>query len=338
MIIVNPLKKKRVHEHLSTYHKVSHIVLIWGKNDLNKFKIINTMDEELYDIIINDDNLMNKTNETKKYQTDEYGEDCKHDNYVLMDGFKICEECGIQLDADEFSQDAKWRYCGNTSVNASTNSQHNDKNIDDVFDKLSINISRAYKEETNNKFQETLERERLTDKSVSAKKNNASRGTVIRGNTRDSLVAGCLWHVYYEHDDPRTTSEISVMFRLNKTNVSAGKSRYEQVFPEHRNREITAKNLLNRMMQKAGIDPQYYKEISNIEESFRGTSKELLRSNSDSVAAAVLYKFLENNPDYQKGLGLCKKSFAEKVSLSDITITKLVKVINEVERRRKLAT
>jgi transcription initiation factor TFIIIB Brf1 subunit/transcription initiation factor TFIIB len=264
------------------------------------------------------------------------GESCQHLNRINDDyecNIVYCADCGQQLTLEEFSQEAEYHFGDSrTKTIRCHRVRCAEKTIDDVFTELNLNIPQALKDRTNEKFQQTL---------VYEKEINNKSSLVSRSASRKSLAAGCIWHVYYEQDDPRTTSELSEMFGINKTLVEKGKSRYEQAFPGDRRRRISAHMLLKRMMQKSGIDPQYYTEIADAEQQFRGTTQALIRSNVDSVAAAFIYDWLKNHKEYMDSLGLTDKTYSEKVKFSEITIKKLGQQINEVrvkytEKQKKL--
>jgi hypothetical protein len=112
---------------------------------------------------------------------------------------------------------------------------------------------------------------------------------------------------------------------LSKKDMSAGLTKYYEKFPEDRTTHVKPENLIRRIISLAEIDNEHYRPILALTKYLDGTSSLLNRSNTQSVAAAIVYLYLCINPDYKQTAGLTKIVFAKKIKLSDITIIKLAK-------------
>jgi transcription initiation factor TFIIIB Brf1 subunit/transcription initiation factor TFIIB len=154
----------------------------------------------------------------------------------------------------------------------------------------------------------------------------------VRGKGRKAIVAACLFYVYPEFGEYRTSDYIRGLFELDKKNMSAGLSRYYEVFPEARNLEIRPVDLIRWILTLTGIKISHYRKIVKIAQYLEGSSQLLERSSPQSVASAIVYFYLCLHPKYKHELGLTKNRFADKTMLSDITVGKLVKEAAAVGR------
>jgi len=109
-----------------------------------------------------------------------------------------------------------------------------------------------------------------------------------------------------------------------------GLTYYYNSFPEASIMTEKPENLLKWILTLTGIDQQHYRKIVRICRFIDNSTVLLKRSSPQSVASAVVYFYLCMNPQYREELGLTKNKFAEKVFLSDITVTKLVKEAEKV--------
>lgn len=149
--------------------------------------------------------------------------------------------------------------------------------------------------------------------------------STVRGDGRLAIVAACLFHTYPKFGEFRTSDHIRQMFNLNKKSMSDGLTRYAEAFPKARNSSIRPEELIRWIMTMTGVDQAHYKKIVQIARYLEKSSRLLERSSPQSVASAIIYFYLCLYPDYKRQLGLTKNKFAEQASLSDITVTKLVK-------------
>ena len=144
---------------------------------------------------------------------------------------------------------------------------------------------------------------------------------IFRGKSLKSIVASCLFHTYQEFGEFRTSNYIRELFNV-KQNMSLGMTKYLKAFPEARTKHVTPQKHLPWIMKLTGVDCSHYRRIRAITLYIVAASELVERSNPQSVAAAIIFLYLCMNQNYKNKLGITMSSFAKKVKLSDITITK----------------
>lgn len=268
-------------------------------------------DQDFLDIFDGDDSTIKALQKAVK-KIGKATFNCNHERSVEEDGVMTCQDCGYETSV--LTCAAEWHYYGAADSRTSRDPSRCHKSkistrggIDDVFKKAGIDFPDAVKEETSARYQ------------------IISNGDTMRGKGRKEVVAACLLHVLRSRGDIRTADEISKMFGLPKSAMSDGLSKYYTAFPK--DRTVTPKpcDLVRRIMFLAGIPAEHYGNIVNLCKALENTSQLLNSSNVQSVASATAYLYLCIFPVLKEKLGLTKAKFADKTSLSDITITKLVK-------------
>jgi transcription initiation factor TFIIIB Brf1 subunit/transcription initiation factor TFIIB len=226
-----------------------------------------------------------------------------------LDGLSLCLDCG--LEANSITYEAEWRKYSDADGRASKDTSRcnmyksNAKSIDNVVEKL--DLPEAIKAD------------------VQARYNKIANGKTFRGKCRAAVVATCLFYIYIHRGDFRTNDDVRQMFpNVQKKDMSQALTKYLSVFSEDRTFSMEPVHLLKRFMFLLNIDVStYYDEIRKLFHYVKNRSQTLVHSNPQSVAAAIIYLYLLMNPKLMKRLKLTKALFAEKVSLSDITVTKL---------------
>jgi len=266
------------------------------------------------------ENNIQYTKFTKKIQTDviDIIKNCKHEYSIEEDGISICEECGIQTEIASY--DPEWRMYSDSKSTKDPTRCHKIKSTVKTIDSVveSLQLPESIKMATEEKYRLVVG-------------NKTSRGTGRKG-----IIAACLLYSYRDMNDYRTQDEVRQIFGLSKKDMSAGLTKYYEKFPQDRITHVKPENLIRRIMSQAEIDEKHFHSIKALTKYLDGTSSLLNRSNTQSVAAAIVYLYLCINPDYKKTSGLTKTVFAKRIKLSDITIIKLAKeackvVMDEVE-------
>jgi transcription initiation factor TFIIIB Brf1 subunit/transcription initiation factor TFIIB len=269
---------------------------------------MNQLEEELVDFFGNEQRYVKFLIESTP-KTDV----CSHKVFFEEDGIRLCYDCGQQIQYLDF--EAEWRFYGASDNRPSRDPSrcHRSKEstrggIDKVFVDAKLDIPQAIKKKTECKYKRIVGNE------------------TVRGRGRRSIVAACLLYVYREEGDFRTADEVRKMFNhLSKQEMSDGLSRYHMTFPEDRTKHARPVDLVRRIMHLTSVDIRHYPTIVTIAKHLENADMTLNHSSPQSVASAVVYLYLCLRPDYKEKLGLTKTKFAQKVGLSEITISKLVK-------------
>jgi transcription initiation factor TFIIIB Brf1 subunit/transcription initiation factor TFIIB len=248
----------------------------------------------------------------KKYLNELTKEDGVCEHKVVMDSgdFQVCTDCGDTKEV--FSYDPEWRYYGvqdNRAAKDPSRCRYSSNTASRTIKKaLEVRkISDAMVESTIKKYE-----------TVVGKK-------TMRGEKRNGIIAICLWVSLREIGDFRTVTEVGALFNLERKNLYKGLQTYSQAFPGDRTITVTPSDLLTRTIKLAEIQDSYKEELKKLCLQLENKSRMLGRSNPQSVAAAIVWLFLCLNPDVKAEHHLSKTLYAKRVSLSEITISKLAK-------------
>lgn len=242
---------------------------------------------------------------------------CLHESMYEDDcGMKICSKCRMEFEDITFEQE--WKYYPDTSFDGKDPSRchktrQKDKTLADIF--LDI------------RWEQTI----AIRANVERKYNAIVKGATIRGKRRKAIVAVCMFYVMYDFDECRPSDFFRDKFGLTKKDMSDGFTEYHETFPDSRTVNIKPMNLLRWIMSLVEIPhDQHYDAIKTIAEFTADATTLLKRSSPQSVASAVVYFYVCLNPHLKLQLKLSKNKFADKVKLSDITVSKLVKEMEEL--------
>lgn len=242
---------------------------------------------------------------------------CKHENiYEDDNGLYVCRDCHTEIEVFDF--DPEWRFYGSSDNRLSKNPERcsriksTGRGIRKVFEDNSIDIPNAIISQVEKKYQKVV------------------GNNTVRGKGRKAIIAACLFHVYIEINEFRTSDYIRNLFGLSKKEFSSGYNKYLEMFPKERIVNIKPEDLLRWILTITGMSQDHYRKILKISRYLENSSRLLKRSSPQSVASAIVYFYLCLHPKYKHKLGINKTEFAKKVYLSDITVSKLVKEASEI--------
>ena len=256
----------------------------------------------------------------KSVTVSEKDEICAHESMYEDDyGMKICSKCKREFEHMTYEQE--WKYYPDSSFDGKDPSRCHktrvtEKTLMDVFANIGWQPKPAIIANVEKRY------------------NQIVKGDTTRGKKRRAIVAVCVFFVMYEFGECRTSDYLRDKFNLSKKDMSDGFTAYHETFPESRTLDIKPVDLLKWIMSLVEIPLEpHYRKIHILAEYFSEASVPMKRSSPQSVASAIIYFYLCLNPELKTQLKLSKNKFAEKVKLSDITITKLV---NEASRISKV--
>jgi transcription initiation factor TFIIIB Brf1 subunit/transcription initiation factor TFIIB len=247
---------------------------------------------------------------------------CKHGSVHRDDaGILVCCLCGFEIDSLDFQQEWRWYGAADNRSARDPSRCHRQysapKGVRTVFESHKIDISPMMANLVEARYQKILQSE---------------GNKVLRGQSRESIVAACLFYIYQEFGEFRTSMHIQELFQIKQKNMSIGMNKYLKAFPEARVSHITPEKLLPWLMKLTDIDRSHYRRILIITRYMSATSELVERSNPQSVAAAIIFFYLCLNQDYKERMGITRANFAKRAKLSEITIIKIVKEISLISR------
>ncbi len=237
---------------------------------------------------------------------------CPHANLLEHNdvNFQTCADCGVTCEVIEYS--AEWKYYG-----ARDNKHAKDPS------RCHYSVSTSSRN-----IKKVLEQRKIKEATIAAtiKKYDKVVGkTTVRGDKRNGIIVVCLWHSLREEGDVREIREVGDMFGLERKFVSKGLHAYSVAFPGDRTKTITPIDLFPRMLRRAQLSESLHAPIVALYRSIADKSCALNRSNPQSVVASLIWLFLCLHADVKREYDLNKRKYAQRVELSEITISKLAK-------------
>ncbi len=238
---------------------------------------------------------------------------CFHENVISEKGVSVCVDCGEEIH-NKISHDKEWRYYG----------QSDTKHVSDPnrVQLRKIEERSIFRDVENLGFSE----------SIIAKANkiysDVTQGKIFRGNSRKAIVFACVFHAYKMSGKPQSHDRLIQIFNLNRKTGLRGLKYVNLNAPKEskiRTTYITAKNLIDEIMEKFSATKDQTNEVMELYEKVKNKSSRLNRCRPSSLASSLVYYWI-----CIKGKEITVKDFAKKVVLSELTINKIAKEISEV--------
>lgn len=269
------------------------------------------MTDDIFDIF--DEIEQKYENIDSSSDTNDDKESCSHKNTVNEGGMYLCRDCGIEL-SKVMSYEKDWRYYGNDDTRK--NSDPNRCHIRKVEDKS------IFKDVENFGFSEKIVN---TANDIYTQ---VTKGRIYRGNSRKAIIFGCVFHSIKMNGKSHTCESLGEIFKLDRKIILRGLKHVSLNAPK--SSQIKNKNgiseLLEEYILKFDIKEKDRDDIVDIYNKIRNKSTIINRSRPQSVISSLIYYFLckkygSNNVNI--------KDFTKKVKLSELTILKISKEIEE---------
>lgn len=244
---------------------------------------------------------------------------CSHPDYIedSDNDVRICVACGFEIRKLNFN--AEWRKYDNVGQDPSRchmpqQKQGDSKGIEQVFKTVGISdtLCQSIKNATTIRY------------------NKIVGGDTVRGNRRKALVAICLHFVYYHNGEKRSLDDVRRMFALSRRQLSTALITYYSTYPEDLTVVVNADELILPIVKKLNLAvvTEHTSFIIEFTKLIQNARKEIIESNTQYVAAACLYVYILFK---LKGIvKITKSSYAKISGVSDIALTKLIKVIYDL--------
>lgn len=238
---------------------------------------------------------------------------CSHTETIDEGGTITCTECGEELKRNVMHE-KEWRYYGSTDTKRSGDP----------------NRVQARKSDDKSIFKD-VETMRFSSKVVSDANDLytlVTKGHIYRGKTRKAIIFACIFQAYKTNNNPQPYDQLINMFSITKKAGLGGIKHVGLNAPKDSKMHtmyITPVNLMEDIMMKFNATEAQKDEVKMLYESIKNRSSILNRSRPQSVAAGVIYYWIDKN-----GININLKDFAQKADLSELTITKISKEIQIV--------
>lgn len=257
--------------------------------------------------------LVDFINGKPKNQGSVQDSECTHANTVDENGYTLCVNCGEEI-SKFILHEKEWRYYGN-----SDNKHASDPNRVQMRKNDERTI---YKDVENMGF---------NDKIVTAANKlymEVTNGNIKRGNSRKAIIFACIYLTYKSSGNPQSHETILKMFDLEKKVALQGLKDVVLDAPKSsivNTTNITPLHLIDNIMNLFKVTETEKDEVKKLYQVIHNRNSRLNRSRPQSCAAGIIYYWIcKNNKD------ISLKTFAKKANLSELTISKVAKIIEEV--------
>lgn len=273
---------------------------------------------------------------------------CGSINVSQEDNLQICQEC-FAIVGKIIENTAEWRYYGNddnrdgdpSRCGLPTNNLLPKSSIGSMIggcykDNIDIRRIRMFQMWNSMPYDErTLWN--VFDKMTSTTANNgipqkviddakvlyktASEKKISRGDNKEGLIASCIYHACLINKIPKSSKEIANMFNISHVTLNKGNSRFQTLLQIN----VSSPEPIDFISQYANNLNMSVKDIENCKRLVRFIEdNEIMNDNSPtSSAAGILYYY-----NTIQELGHTKKKFAKACNVSEVTIIKCYKIIN----------
>ena len=159
----------------------------------------------------------------------------------------------------------------------------------------------------------------------------ASSTKISRGTNRAGIIASCVFFACYDCDVPRSSKEIAEMFGISSNIMTKGVKKCQEIIhmdKKNKNRISKTKStkpedFINRFCNKLNIQEKDTEKVLSI---CKITVENFIISENTppSIASGCIYYFIKKT-----NKGITKKEISEICKISEVTINKCCKVIEE---------
>ena len=238
---------------------------------------------------------------------------CPHSTLVSENGFTLCEDCG-EIVSKEIQHEKEWRYYG----------QADSKHSSDP------NRVQARKNEEKGIFKD-VQGMGFSDKIVDEANeiySQVTKNEIKRGNSRKAIVFACIYQAYKLNNIPQDSDRLIKVFGLTRKAglsglkiVTLNAPKGSKIHDVH----ITPVHLIDGIMNKFDALPEQKEEVISLYHEVFNRDSRLNRSRPQSFSSGLIYYWI---CIHKKPVTL--KDFASKVGLSDLTISRVAKIIASI--------
>ena len=242
--------------------------------------------------------------------------DCLHKDIIMNNNINVCFHCGKQI-TKNLNCDKEWiKYSSfdgrhNSNPDRVQLRKTDDRNIFKDVEHLGFNSKIIFT--ANDIFQEV------------------TGGKIKRGKSRKSVIFACIFQAYKLNNNPQTHESLSKMFEINKKTglqgiklVILNISKQSKIHTTH----ITPVHLINEIMENFKVEEWQKNEVIELYNKIKNKNSKLNRVRPKSIAASLTYYWIVLN-----NKNISRKQFTKITGISEITVSKYSKIIEEILKK-----
>jgi transcription initiation factor TFIIIB Brf1 subunit/transcription initiation factor TFIIB len=149
---------------------------------------------------------------------------------------------------------------------------------------------------------------------------------IFRGNSRRAIVFACIYNAYKTSGNYQSHAKLIETFKITRKSALKGLRHVSlNASNESRTTYVTPISLVEEIMNEFGATTEQKSQVIAYYELIKNKSSKLNRSRPQSVASGLVYYWIK-----KEGKLISIKDFAEKIKLSELTITNIVKEITSL--------
>jgi len=238
---------------------------------------------------------------------------CLHPASIVENGVMLCMDCGNEI-TRIVSTDKDWRYYG----------------LNDARHNTDPTRVQARKNDERTIFKD-VEAMQFGDTIVSLANKlygDITAGQIKRGKSRKGLIFACVYMAYKMAGRPRPPESLIPAFSISKKDglkgiqeISLKVSKEQKLFMT----SITPVHLIEEIMGEFDARPEQVKEVLVLYSKIENKSSKINRARPQSTASGVVWYWICKN-----GKNINIKEFAQKIGLSELTITKIASIVADI--------
>lgn len=254
---------------------------------------------------MNDFEIFNKIEASFSFEKVEIT--CGHTNTIMEKSTLICIDCGEEIEKDIFMD--------NTKIQTT---------------KQDISRCHIRKVETKNIYKD-VEDMGFGERIVSIANEiytDVTDGKIYRGNSRKAIVFACIFNAYKINGTPQNHDTLIQMFNLNrKCGLKGLKHVNNNVSKDSpiKNTYITPENLVVEILNKFNATQEQIDEVTELYYQIKDKSSIINRARPQSTSAGLVYYYI-----LKTNKNITLKDFLSKITLSELTIRKIVKELDKM--------
>lgn len=238
---------------------------------------------------------------------------CPHTVSTEENGIKICMDCGLEINK-VVSYEKEWRYYGSSDTkHTSDPNRCQSRKIEDKS---------IFKDVENMGFSDNI----VNMANEMYIKNTG--GKTFRGNSRKSRIFACIFNSYKLTGNPQSCDMLCQSFNISRRDMLKGLKHVNLITPKQDNvksKYITPIEIIKEIMDRFYATVEQKEDVIKIYLQVQGKSNLLSRSRPQSIASGIIYYYIKK---HKKDIAI--KDFLKKVSLSELTINKIMKEIKTI--------
>ena len=246
-------------------------------------------------------------------QEEKTNSQCEHTNIINDNDIVSCIDCGEEI-VKKIMHEKEWRYYGQTDTKHSSDPNR--------VQARKLDERHIYKDVENMGF---------SDKIVSVANRiytQVTKGKIKRGNSRKAIIFACIFQSYKLSGHPQTHERLIQIFELNRKTGLQGLKHVALNAPkdsEIHTTHITPVHLVEDIMDKFQATDEQKAEVIEIYNKIKNKDTKLNRSRPQSTSSGIIWYWI-----LKQGKDISLKDFAQKAELSELTISRMAKIVSEI--------